>query len=350
MRDSEVFVVFRVAGGPYIGFGHLRRCWTLASLLREQAVDVQFVAASPEAGAILTGAGFAVNIEAHPDSLDQTFRALRKAPPPMVCVVDDPYVPTAGLLAVRQYAPALCIDDTCERFFPVDLVVNGSVGAETLPYHGEPDTRYLLGPSYILLRRSFARDPNRSAPPKAIHRVLVLMGGGETETLTQEIVMVITGLLPDVFVDVVSGPFGTLPAFDGPRYRHVTVHRAPDDLRSFMLDADLAVSGGGQTAYELAATATPTLGIRLARNQAINLRGLAEAGALKDLGSPDDSGFDRRLADALLNLVHDRGARQMMGTSGRRLVDGRGAERVVTYLKALALGVPLPKGAGSCRA
>lgn len=341
-------VIARVAAGPETGFGHLRRSWTLASRLAQDAVDVQFVAATADGAGILAEAGFVVAVEEHPQSLGRTLDLLRRTPSLKLCLVDDPELPAAGLADLSACAPVVCVDDTGERDMPVDLVINGSAGAQTLAYRGLPRTQYLLGVDYILLRREFAGVPARPPASPEIRRVLILTGGGRGGILPRQIAEVVAEVLPCAAVDVVAGPFGgdDSPAESLPG--RATWHRSPQDMRSLMLAADLAVSAGGQTLYELAATATPTLGIRVFAHQALNLRGLASAGCLRDLGSHTEPGFRARLAGALAELAGDVKAREAMGRRSRELVDGRGTERVAARLQTLLGAAGLARESRSC--
>ncbi len=331
---SSIFI--RVAGSPQIGFGHVRRCWTLASCLQSGSLRIQFIAANPEACNILQQAGFPTSQEPTPQSVEKTIALLQETSLPSVCVVDDPQAQFDQLSFLSRHASVLCIDDTCQRFFPVQIVTNGSAGAKELPYRGAPETRYLLGPEYILLRPEFSQSPQRTEPPEEIRTILLMGGGGESWALLSHLLEAIFQVLPEVTVDVVTGPFGTSPKLD-PSWRHrVRVHQNPNEIRSLMLRADLAISGGGQTTYELAATATPTLGIQMAENQQINLAGLEAAGALQNVGSPESGSFLSRFAQVLQGLSRDSQKRRQMGIQGRRLVDGRGAERVAQQLQELA--------------
>jgi spore coat polysaccharide biosynthesis predicted glycosyltransferase SpsG len=99
-------------------------------------------------------------------------------------------------------------------------------------------------------------------------------------------------------------------------------------MHALMLKADLAVTGGGQTTYELAATGTPAVAICIAENQRVSLKGLAEAGTLEFVGDAVDDDLELKLKSALTGLGGDPKRRQTMSERGQRLVDGRGAERV----------------------
>ena len=334
-RPIQSSICLRVAGSPQIGFGHVRRSWTLASQLQADGWRVQCVATSAEAAAWLARAGLPVVVESHPDSLDRIIQVLQEAVPPALCLVDDPTCPSEALRTLRRWAPVACVDDTGDRAVPVDLVINGSAGAEQLVYRGTPETRYLLGPQYMLLRSAFAQRPNRPTARPGIQRALVLVGGGEQGRVAGEMLQLVLQALPAASVDVVVGPFGT--PFALVEDQRVRVHRYPEDMRALMLGADLAISGGGQTAYELAATATPTIGVQLAENQALNLRGLAEAGTLINLGAMTNDQSAHRLAQMLHALADDPQRRDAMAACGLRLVDGLGAPRVVSQLALLAV-------------
>jgi len=337
MPTTSVLSVFiRVAGSPQIGFGHLRRCWTLASRLQESSSEIQFIAAQPEAAALLQQAGFSTHQEPTPHSIEETIRLLQRTSSPSLCLVDDPQAKSDQLASLNRHAPVLCIDDTCRRFFPVRMVTNGSAGAEGLPYQGIPETRFLLGAPYILLRPEFAQSPNRTTPAEKIRRILLLGGGGESGAVFSQLLQTLFQVMPQVQVAVITGPFGTPPKLDPTWRAQVTVHRNPGNIRSLMLEADLAVSGGGQTAYELAATATPTIGIQMSDNQGINLKGLEAAGALRNCGPFEAKSFPDHFAQSLQDLMNDPGTRRRMGTQGRALVDGHGAHRVAEQIRELA--------------
>jgi spore coat polysaccharide biosynthesis predicted glycosyltransferase SpsG len=165
-----------------------------------------------------------------------------------------------------------------------------------------------------------------------VGRILVTVGGGDPEDLTSRLVKWVTRALGAVEQDVVVGPFSArtevlqaaVDAARGP----VVLHEDPKDIAALMLAADVALCGGGQTVYEVAALGTPALAIRLADNQTLNLTALAEAGTLAWVGDTDDAQLDAKVETALAELADDPARRARMSRSGRALVDGRGAARV----------------------
>lgn len=318
-------VVFRTGGNKQIGLGHLRRCLSLAEALRPFGTDCFFLLdEDPVCVDHVTAAGFeAIGIQPGED-LSQTIAQCRKRK--ALAIVADSYaLDAAYLIGLRKTrAVVAAVDDLADRELPVDLVVNGLMNADQLAYRGLRTTRYLLGPQYILLRSEFADEPKRTIA-EHIGRVLITVGGTDPERLTPKLVHWVSDTLKDVSVDVVMGPM-----FDGSLHSggRTTVHSNPQNIRSLMLGADLALCGGGQTTYELAATGMPAVAIRLADNQTQSLEGLNSAGVLVWAGDAHDADLEAKTKRVLTALASDRARRAAMSQRGRALVDGQGAMRV----------------------
>ena len=119
--------------------------------------------------------------------------------------------------------------------------------------------------------------------------------------------------------------------------RPVKVVHSPDSICALMVEADIAVSAGGQTLYELARVGCPTVAVRVASNQDGQLQIFAEAGFIRAVGRADDSKVITAMGDALLSMLSDPAARAAMSAAGQRVVDGQGALRVAwTILTELA--------------
>ena len=325
-------VAFRADAGPDIGLGHARRCLTLAGALRELGVESLFVVAGDRrAREWFESSDFEVVPVDPARDLAGTLEHCRTHQV-RVIVVDSLLFGTAYLTALRGAGLRVAvIDDLADHELPVDLVVNASAGAARLPYRGAPRTRFLLGPRYVLLRPQFGQAGTRSVPDRA-RRILVTVGGGDPGDLTSRLVGWATCALGAVEQDVVVAPFTArsealrmaVEAAGG----RVVLHEDPKDIVALMLAADMALCGGGQTAYELAATGTPALAIRLAENQTLNLTALAEAGTLAWVGDAGDADLEAKIGPALAGLADDPMRRARMSRQGRALVDGRGAGRV----------------------
>jgi UDP-2,4-diacetamido-2,4,6-trideoxy-beta-L-altropyranose hydrolase len=320
-------VVFRTTAGRQVGFGHLRRCITLADELAARGSDCVFWLANTEERNVPGGISYPVTT-VDPALEPGTGTAGLPGDAGML-IVDDYAVAESTLSAFGNDGERLTvvIDDLADRRLDVDAVINPGAAAHLLSYAVGERCVLLLGAQYALLRPSFRGAASRAAPEK-IGRVLVTLGGSDPENRTGAVLETVLRRLPDCQVDLVIGPFfdGRIAISAGPRVRS---HRAPADLAPLMAEADLAVSAGGQTTYELAAMGVPTLALCLAPNQKPNLEALAALGALRHVG--DETTLDEELG----RIAGDAQARGRLSDTARRLVDGRGAARAAERLLAL---------------
>ena len=342
---SRAGVPLRIAllpdSGPGVGLGHVSRCLALGRAAVALGAHVRLVA-GPEAraAALARSASFetiavpTVNGEAAIDRLGEVEMD--------VAVVDSYRAPAALFASLRSVAASvIAVDDLADRSLPVDVIVNGGVAAEGLPYGRAPGTCLLLGARYALLDPRYAEPP----PPRTerrVQRVLVTLGGGRHADDLRQALAALDHTLPDVAVDVVVGPGGSDPQLTGAARtspHRVLVHENPAGLRELIAAADLAISGAGMTLYELAAMATPAVAVCMADNQRPNFEAFDRAGAALAGGRAGEAGLRASLAAALERLGADAGLRRTVGERGRALVDGHGAARVARAISEPAVSL-----------
>lgn len=346
---SGLSVAFLCQAGPGVGLGHLRRCLTLAEALRRRGARVAFLANGDEgARPLVEEHGFpAVAAPTVPEGIRGLVRGPLPDPDGLVLDILDLPAPLAAL--AKRHARSLAIITETDGPLPdADLVLDSRFAAEERSPAGSPGTTYLFGPRYALLRPEFAREPARATAP-SVGKILITVGGSDPHGLTARLVELARRLEPAAHVDVVIGPFfaeaGTVEALAASRPGPVRLHRNPQDMRALMLEADVALSAGGQTLFELAATATPAVAIQVAPNQGPNLRALAGRGALRLAAEASDPDLDVKVAGALGGL-RDPAARARMGERGRASVDGRGTARVAEAMLAVFGRSPSRSGVG----
>ena len=147
--------------------------------------------------------------------------------------------------------------------------------------------------------------------------MLVTLGGATRPELIETVLTDVVAGLPGATVKCVVGPFsGEGWIHDGVRLLEPTSELAP-----LMTEADLVVTGAGQTLLEAVSLGRPSIALCIADDQHEQLRQVASAGATV-ASEPD------RLTLDLRRLGTDREVRQRIGDAGRKLIDGRGAMRV----------------------
>lgn len=338
-------VLIRADGGPGVGLGHVRRCLALATALRAREADVTVVVPDhPALRTVVTESGFAVEAvlsgEAatllHTRSLVQTWGA--------VAAVIDSYETPGDALRPPLAAVTAVIDDLGVRDLPVDLVIAPAASDARQPFEALPGTTVLAGLAYVILHPDFAR-PVLSNSGGPIERVLLTLGGGDPGGLTVPLVDAVSQAVPTAHIDVVIGPLASDRLADtiARQRARVHVHRPVATLAELIEVADLAVCGGGQTLYELAARGVPAVAVEVAENQRPNLEMLEALGTVRVAGSAADTFVSARVTQLVQELAADPARREAMSAAGRRAVDGRGAARVA---EALLGRVALVRGVG----
>lgn len=318
---AAVRIAFRTTAGKQIGFGHLRRCMTLAAELAprlHEPIDF-FVAGDSTAATAL--APEQVRVSSVAPGEDATVHVLTQSRYD-VLIVDDYAISSSALGRFRERVGRIgVIDDLADRVLEVDLVQNGTANAASLNYRTSLDCVRLLGPSYVLLRPAF-RDRLPRQAPLEVRTVLVTLGGADPAGQTVDVVKQLCQALPEVSVDVLIGPlFDEDERLNTLISDRVRLHRAPPGVAVLMLRADLAIAAGGQTTYELAACGVPTVALCIADNQRLSLAALEKIPTLVVAGTA-------ALPAAVRELAGDQALRQAMIDGGQSLVDGYGASRV----------------------
>jgi UDP-2,4-diacetamido-2,4,6-trideoxy-beta-L-altropyranose hydrolase len=337
-------VIIRADATERIGTGHLMRCLALAQTLRAVGVDVTFISAckSKSLHQRLLDEGFQVALldRPYPDTADwsATSRVLQSHPNAWV-VLDGYHFEVFYQQSIKEAGHRLLvIDDTAHlNQYCCDILLNQNIHAEQLHYALGRDTRLLLGPRYALLRTEFLnRISWKRKTPDVARRLLVSLGGEDSDNQTLKVIQAvqlanIDGLEAMI---VVGSANPHMPRLQTECRKSQTpihlIHNALD-MAELMSAADMVVSAGGSTCWELAFMGLPALVIILAENQRLVAEGLKETGIALNLGwykslSPSN------ISQALEKLAFRPNEREEMAERGRKLVDGKGTKRVLTEM------------------
>jgi len=344
-------LVIRADAGTDIGSGHLMRCLALGEAWRARGGSVVFLSRCPNPALRrrIEGAGFGfVPLErAHPDPADlqATLRKLQEVSAGQEhpwLVLDGYHFDSAYQQVVREAGyRLLVIDDTAHlEHYHADVLLNQNIGAERLTYRHDPDTVTLLGTKYALLRSEFLTwSAWRREIPDVARKVMVTLGGSDPENVTLKVMRALQLVnVPGLEAIVVVGPqnpyYCDLMATAQESKISMRIVKNPNSMAELMAWADVAVSAAGSTCWELAFMGLPLLAIILARNHEDIANELNRTLGIVSLG------WFRRLTEEMIavrltQICKDMEWRRYQSSKGRQLVDGMGAERVVTIMKYL---------------
>jgi UDP-2,4-diacetamido-2,4,6-trideoxy-beta-L-altropyranose hydrolase len=338
-------LLVRADASAEAGTGHFMRALALAQAWIDRAGAVTWLlATAPESlRARLLGEGVEVapaEAAAGAPEDARTLGDLLLADPGAIAVVDGLDFGSGYLAAIGDPAGRVLVVDDMAALpgYPVGYVLNQNAHADRAAYPVDATCRFLLGLGFALLRREFrAPPPARSVPANARH-VLVTFGGSDPSGMTGRTLAALAGL-PAASRDglsvraVVGAANPEAPALERDlRIRSpgldATVLTAVTDMPAQMSWADLSITSGGSTVWELARMGCPALVVETVPVEELLVAGLRRVGLFGHLGRAAAL-TEAQLADAIATSIGDASWREAMSRRGMELVDGNGAMRVV---------------------
>ena len=305
-RMSKVLIF--TEGGEDIGFGHITRCLSLCQAFESAGVKAQMVVKGKRLPVeLFDNADFRI--------MDWIERADEFAGSPDIVIIDS-YLASLEVylkFSRRKNIKLAVIDDYKRLNYPPSIIINPSLYGGKIDY-GPSDATVLAGREYIILRREFW-DVEEKIINKNVKNILVTLGGTNE---SRRIYPAIEGLNREYGLNIsyVNPAEGILPAVR---------------IKALMAGADIAISGGGQTIYELARAGLPAIAVCFAQNQLANLNAAGKEGIVDFVGWYDQRDLSFKLKEALGRLFSYE-LRREMSRKGRECVDGRGAKNIVKRL------------------
>jgi UDP-2,4-diacetamido-2,4,6-trideoxy-beta-L-altropyranose hydrolase len=283
-------------------------------------------------------------IDAHPgtwDDVDAT-RGLAESISPQWLALDGYAFGSTFQLELRDAKWRLLFidDDGRHANYYADVLLNQNAGAAAVLYgRRQHNARLLLGCQYVMLRREFLRMTRKLATSESVSRILLTLGGADSENLTERFLDVLSPCTPPDFqIHVLIGPANShIAAMQeiAAKMKQVVLHVAPDNVPQIMADCDLAITAAGSSVYELGYLGVPILLVVTAENQRPIAAALDQLGAAVRISEHPPS-RSANLAAALDWLAQVPTRRAECAAKFRELVDGQGAARVVAVLRELS--------------
>lgn len=320
-----------------IATGHMMRCLSVADAAKRIGKDTTFIVSDEQAVGLLKERGYNyIVLYTQWDDMDSELPALKRIikEKQIKSIFIDSYQVTENYLQkLSMLTKTFYIDDVNAFSYPVNGVVCYANYWEKFNYkkHNE-NTDYFLGTKYVPLRKAFSVCEKKKIS-RQVKSLLLLSGGTDSYNAIGKIL----GSL-DIYkylrVDVICGKYNERYEELKEKYlsyENVYLHRAVTDIENYMERADLAISAGGTTLYELCAMGTPTISYTIADNQLDNAKKFHEDGMIAYAG-------DVRKEDIVPNILtylkqyEEQNIRQEISEKMQNLVDGKGALRIAEAL------------------
>lgn len=314
-------------GGNDIGYGHFTRCIALSQAFKERGIQTQIaIKTIDNIDSAVSGQNYQIL-----DWLKEKEKLSEIAEGKDIIIIDSYLADISIYDMIAKLAKVpVYIDDTKKLEYPKGIILNCSLYAEELYSSRKKNNEYLFGSKYIMLRKPFWNVAIKKID-KNIHSVMITFGGTDFNNMTPKILKFLNDFYPELHKTVVIGKgFKNVKDIEerAGRFTELVYSATAEKMKKIMLAADIAISSGGQTMYELLRTGTPVLGICVADNQKLGLEKLQEMKLVKYAGSYDEDKLEDKIKKTISSL-EDQNKRKMISKRSRKAIDGHGPKRVV---------------------
>ncbi|MFH1894716.1 MAG: glycosyltransferase [Patescibacteria group bacterium] len=317
MKNKIPKIIFWVDGNRRIGTGHLMRCLALAHELKRRInCQTSFLMKNSRiVSREVLKHGYAIENKFPRNFAD-------------IIITSFPSVDQAYLKEIKKYVKLLVvIDDSPKTQYPADIVVKCSCVPQLSRHDLKSKSEFLVGLDYVIIDKEFKK---ASLKEKKIHpemkSILITMGGSDVNNFTPKIMEALGGLT-DIKKIVIIGP--AFEDIDKLKLgKDFNLKYGVSNMAELMFSADLAIVGGGITLYELACVGTPGIVLCQTDYQFLEAKCFEKKGAIINLGLGRDT-TKEAIASAVKSLISNKEIRKKMSLAAKKIIDGRGAERVV---------------------
>ncbi|MDF3820175.1 glycosyltransferase [Leptospira sp. 96542] len=289
------------------GLGHLRRCIAFSELFEDAGYATKIIINTDDSSAGIFESKYIINNWLINGNFENQYQAI---------IVDSYRAQISDYKKISEHTSHLVVIDDDNRIeYPQSCIIyNGGLGGAIYQYDPSKYKKILVGPEYSLLRKPFRNHKESKFIDKKISRVLITMGGSDPLNLTSKIINQCSSKFPDLNLDVIIGPgFKHFKENQFLKKTTVKFYRNLDatSMVQLMMLADLCITAGGQTIYELGKLGIPFIVIKTAENQQGNILGLSRVNIIDQYLDPNVKNFEHQLENLMQKLVRKTDRRIM---------------------------------------
>ena len=326
-------LVFTVIGRPELGMGHAYRIALLAHELVRHELIIVCEAEDQLAYDYLSKLNYQILMVEKGKLLDRVIELQPALVVNDILDTDFEYIKALKSAGIR----VVNFEDMGPGSAEADLVINA------LYSHQVSSGQHLVGPRYFCLRDEFLHLPEMPKKER-MERVLLTFGGTDENNLS---VKTLLSILPvcvaeDIEIDIVVGPgyphTETLAAeVLASGFNKISYSSSVSNISDHMINADVAITSGGRTVFELAAIGVPTIVVCQNERETEHSFASNENGII-NLGLCDQVS-EQLIADTFAKVLQDNEFRQTLLAKIKAIDLSGGKARVIGEINGLLSGV-----------
>lgn len=239
---------------------------------------------------------------------------------------------------LSKFIPTILIDDAfCKNAYS-DIVINGSINEKFHKYNiKNKRTKLFLGSKFFMANENFLKNKmtNKKIIKKKKYTVLISIGGSDPNHLTLYIIKSIMHL-SNIKSIIIVGPFfqNVLKIKNLIKNKkNIELKFSPEKIWNEFKKADVIISKSGITLYELAIMGIPTLCISSFKHEEPSAQKFMSENFLINLGMQKNIAKNQ-IGNQLVKLLDNVKKRKIMSTQGKKIVDGKGLNRVTKIIES----------------
>jgi len=240
----------------------------------------------------------------------------------------------------RENCLVAVIDQLGGKQIICDLLINKSIVSEWLKYDFVKDKPVCcFGADYAILEDCYEELHKREKKfTKTNYTILVSMGGVDRTGSTLRIIKALQSIDNTSKEIIIGNGFSHIDKLHNLRKKlndsSFIFSQGVDDLGKRMSKADIVISAGGNTVYEMACVGTPGIVLWEDEHEYIQGKIFSERRTLLCLGNGIKTPIEL-ISNSIKVLLKDVNQRKNMSQCGKKLVDFHGKKRIVDELYEL---------------
>ncbi len=335
-------IFFRADSNETIASGHIMRCISIATFLKNKGCDVSFLIADENPVEMLEHTGISYHI-LHSKWNDLSYEINKIHS--IICKEDNPILLIDTYSVNKEYVEKFLpyakvgyIGSKQEYLGKLNYLINYSTDInESFYYSNYSETKLLLGPSYAPLRKEFQNVQEHYNEPD--FRILLTTGNTDPFNCVPLIIdkIINNKELGGYYIDVVVGKMFKNADNMLIKYKdihNITFHQNVVSMSELMQRASLSISANGTTIYELAASHVPTISFSLVPEQIRSAESLTKLGIIRYAGEMF-SNMDKcinNIIDYINRLKSNPQELELLGRKAHKIIDGKGCEKIYKEL------------------
>lgn len=327
-------IVIRTETNELAAAGHVMRCFSIAEAIQEENdVDIKIISEfTPLVGELSKQTQInhgVAKYDGPPETAADARTVLEEKPS---LVVADSFGVTQDWIDTieNENIPVIRLAGS---FNINSLSSTGAVFPEPCNHERAPDDNFVCGIEYIPLSKKYWYT-NKRPKSDIVKNIVITTGGSDHYDLCSVSICALDEVYQEQLnVSVIIGPFfkniKSIEKYAKQSHHNIQLIHQPNGLYEYLKYADLCISGGGGTLYEMACMGVPGIGITIWPLQASVVDYMATKNTILGVTYTETN----MLADLVASLNKlDPSLLQKMSEMGKQVIDGQGALRIAKYL------------------